>query len=384
MKTCPASICRRARNAVSRWPVCWPTRPQLWILDEPFTALDVAAVQLLQDVIRRHVENGGMAIITTHQEVAMIGEHTRTIVLGGRRMLEPLIWIIRRDLTIAMRRRSDVFTTLIFFVIVVSLFPLGIGPEPNTLRLIAPGIVWVGALLASMLALEQIFSADHRDGTLEQMLLTPQPVALLVAGKVLAHWLVSGVPLVLMAPLLGPAVRPVLGCAADADRLAAAGHPGAEPDRRHRCRADPGAAFRWRVARPAGTAAVHPGADLRCRRRRGHRIRARRDRRIYRCWRPSWSPAWCWRRWQRPRRCGWPKTDEMRRPDGSDRRLCAGLVSPVGSTPPPRGRCRRRWNRRVIRARSRKSAEFPAKWTAVEFGACGGLTSRPGDTTDRH
>ena len=118
-------------------------------------------------------------------------------------MLEPLFWIVRRDLTIAMRRRADVFTTLIFFAIVVSLFPLGIGPEPNTLRLIAPGIVWVGALLASMLALEQIFSADHRDGTLEQMLLTPQPVALLVAGKVLAHWLVSGVPLVLMAPLLG-------------------------------------------------------------------------------------------------------------------------------------------------------------------------------------
>jgi heme exporter protein B len=118
-------------------------------------------------------------------------------------MLETLLWIIRRDLTIAMRRRADVFTTLIFFAIVVSLFPLGIGPEPNTLRLIAPGIVWVGALLASMLALEQIFSADHRDGTLEQMLLTPQPVALLVAGKVLAHWLVSGVPLVLMAPVLG-------------------------------------------------------------------------------------------------------------------------------------------------------------------------------------
>ena len=118
-------------------------------------------------------------------------------------MFEPLYWVVRRDLTIAMRRRSDVFTTLIFFVIVVSLFPLGIGPEPNTLRLIAPGIVWVGALLASMLALEQIFSADHRDGTLEQMLLTPQPVSILVAGKVLAHWLVSGLPLVIMAPLLG-------------------------------------------------------------------------------------------------------------------------------------------------------------------------------------
>jgi heme exporter protein B len=102
-----------------------------------------------------------------------------------------------------MRRRTDVLTTLFFFVIVVSLFPLGIGPELDTLRLIAPGVVWVGALLASMLALEQIFSADHRDGTLEQMLLTPQPVSLLVIGKVLAHWLATGLPLVVMAPLLG-------------------------------------------------------------------------------------------------------------------------------------------------------------------------------------
>lgn len=118
-------------------------------------------------------------------------------------MLETLLLIIRRDLTIALRRRADVFTTLVFFVIVVSLFPLGIGPELDTLRLIAPGIVWVGALLASMLALELIFSADHRDGALEQMLLTPQPVSLLVIGKVVAHWLVTGVPLVLIAPLLG-------------------------------------------------------------------------------------------------------------------------------------------------------------------------------------
>ena len=118
-------------------------------------------------------------------------------------MLSTLGWIVRRDLTIALRRRADIFTTLVFFAIVVSLFPLGIGPELKILRIIAPGIVWVGALLASMLALELIFSADHRDGTLEQMLLTPQPVALLVVGKVLAHWLVTGVPLVLMSPLLG-------------------------------------------------------------------------------------------------------------------------------------------------------------------------------------
>ncbi|MCB1858433.1 MAG: heme exporter protein CcmB, partial [Gammaproteobacteria bacterium] len=109
--------------------------------------------------------------------------------------------IVSRDLVLAMRRRSDVFSTLFFFVIVVSLFPLGIGPEMNTLRLIAPGVVWVAALLASMLALERLFAADHQDGCLEQMLLTPQPLFLLVLGKVVAHWLVTGLPLVLMAPL---------------------------------------------------------------------------------------------------------------------------------------------------------------------------------------
>ena len=118
-------------------------------------------------------------------------------------MFETLLLVVKRDLTIALRRRADIFTTLVFFAIVVSLFPLGIGPEMDTLRLIAPGVVWVGALLASMLALELIFLADHRDGSLEQMLLTPQPVSLLVVGKVLAHWLVTGVPLVVIAPLLG-------------------------------------------------------------------------------------------------------------------------------------------------------------------------------------
>ncbi|MDP1680671.1 MAG: heme exporter protein CcmB [Burkholderiales bacterium] len=114
-----------------------------------------------------------------------------------------LITIIRRDLLLAYRRRSDVLTTLFFFVIVVSLFPLGVGPEMKTLRLIAPGVVWVAALLASMLSLNRLFAADYQDGTLEQMLLAPQPLALIVLGKIIAHWLVSGLPLALMAPVLG-------------------------------------------------------------------------------------------------------------------------------------------------------------------------------------
>jgi len=111
--------------------------------------------------------------------------------------------VVRRDLLLAMRRRSDVLTTFFFFIIVVSLFPLGVGPEPNTLREIAPGVVWVAALLASMLALSRLFAGDYADGTLEQLALVPQPLVLLLLGKIVAHWLVTGLPLVLIAPLLG-------------------------------------------------------------------------------------------------------------------------------------------------------------------------------------
>jgi heme exporter protein B len=117
-------------------------------------------------------------------------------------MIATFLCIVRRDLELALRRRADVFTTLFFFVIVVSLFPLGVGPEPALLRTMAPGILWVAALLASMLSLARLFAPDHADGTLEQMLLSPEPPAVLVAAKILAHWLVAGLPLVLLAPLL--------------------------------------------------------------------------------------------------------------------------------------------------------------------------------------
>lgn len=112
-------------------------------------------------------------------------------------------WIVVRDLMLAWRRRADVLSTLFFFVIVVSLFPLGVGPEASLLRSIAPGVVWVAALLASMLSLNRVFANDYQDGTLEQMLLTPQPLYLVVMGKVVSQWLVSELPLVLIAPLIG-------------------------------------------------------------------------------------------------------------------------------------------------------------------------------------
>ncbi|AZQ12984.1 MULTISPECIES: heme exporter protein CcmB [Shewanella] len=110
--------------------------------------------------------------------------------------------VLKRDLKIAVRHRGDIFNPLLFFVMVVTLFPLGIGPEPQVLTRIAPGIIWVAALLASMLSLERLFKADYVDGSLEQMLLSPQPLYLTVLAKVLAHWLLTGVPLILVSPLL--------------------------------------------------------------------------------------------------------------------------------------------------------------------------------------
>ena len=117
--------------------------------------------------------------------------------------MKAIFAVVRRDLLLAMRRKSEVLTVLFFFMIVVSLFPLGIGPETPLLRKIAPGILWVAALLASMLGLARLFAADHADGTLEQLALSPSPLGLLVTGKITAHWLVSGLPLVLLAPVLG-------------------------------------------------------------------------------------------------------------------------------------------------------------------------------------
>jgi heme exporter protein B len=117
-------------------------------------------------------------------------------------MWQIFLCILGRDIRLAMRRRTDVLTTLFFFVIVVSLFPLGVGTEKQVLRILGPGVVWVAALLASMLALERLFAADHEDGTLEQLLMTPQPLSVLVLAKVTAHWLLTGLPLVIIAPLI--------------------------------------------------------------------------------------------------------------------------------------------------------------------------------------
>ncbi len=118
-------------------------------------------------------------------------------------MLRFLIAVVRRDVLLAARRRGDWLTAQFFFVMVTSLFPLGIGPEPAMLRAIGPGVVWVAALLACLLSLGRLYADDHRDGSLEQLLLAPYPNALLALGKAIAHWIINGIPLLLIAPVLG-------------------------------------------------------------------------------------------------------------------------------------------------------------------------------------
>lgn len=117
-------------------------------------------------------------------------------------MFAAFVTLLKRDLTLSLRRSSDWLNPLVFFVIVVTLFPLGVGPDGELLSEIAPGVIWVAALLATLLALDGLFRDDYADGTLEQLLLSPQPLPVLVLAKSTAHWLVSGLPLVLLSPLL--------------------------------------------------------------------------------------------------------------------------------------------------------------------------------------
>jgi len=112
------------------------------------------------------------------------------------------ISIIQRDLLQAFRNRSDIATTLFFFVMVSSLFPLAVSPDPAILRQLGPGVLWVAALLACMLSLTRLFASDYADGTLEQLVISPHSLSLLTLGKIVAHWLVSGLPVVLLSPLL--------------------------------------------------------------------------------------------------------------------------------------------------------------------------------------
>jgi heme exporter protein B len=118
-------------------------------------------------------------------------------------MISAFSAIYARDLRLALRRRVEALLPVVFFIVAVSLFPLGVGPEPQTLRVMAAGVVWVCALLASMLSVSNLYALDHSDGSLEQMLLSGHPGTAIVAAKAAAHWTITGAPLVLAAPVIG-------------------------------------------------------------------------------------------------------------------------------------------------------------------------------------
>ena len=113
-----------------------------------------------------------------------------------------IFWhIIKRELQIAMRKQAEILNPLWFFLIVITLFPLVIGPDPELLSRIAPGVAWVAALLSALLSFERLFRDDYIDGSLEQLMLTSQPLVLTALAKVLAHWLLTGLPLILLSPI---------------------------------------------------------------------------------------------------------------------------------------------------------------------------------------
>lgn len=114
-----------------------------------------------------------------------------------------MLAVLRREVSLALRQKGEVLTPLVFFVVIASLFPLGVGPESALLLRMAPGVLWVSALLAAMLSLQRLFATDYADGSLEQMVLSATPLPMLAAAKALSHFLLSGLPLVLMAPVLG-------------------------------------------------------------------------------------------------------------------------------------------------------------------------------------
>lgn len=117
-------------------------------------------------------------------------------------LTQAFLYLLKRDLTLSFRNRAEFANPLLFFILVITLFPLAIGAEPVLLSRIAPGIIWVAALLAAMLSLDSIFRSDFDDGSLEQLLLSAHPMPVLVLAKVSAHWLVTGLPLLLVSPVL--------------------------------------------------------------------------------------------------------------------------------------------------------------------------------------
>ena len=187
----------------------------VWLLDEPTVSLDASAA-LLAATIEAHVGAGGIAVAATHVELGLNAARELRLGAGRRRMRararswatpgaahEPFATLLKRDLRLAVREGGAIGTALGFYLVVVALIPLGLGPDLKLLSRIAPGVLWIALLLSALLSLGRVFETDYEDGSLEVMATGPLPLELVAAAKSIAHWLSTAVPLTLMAPLLG-------------------------------------------------------------------------------------------------------------------------------------------------------------------------------------
>ena len=260
---------QKRRVALSRLALS-PAR--LWVLDEPYVAMDEAGIGLLADLIAGHLASwraGGADQPPARADRQCAGANagvaggmssaTKPVGLG-----HVLLAVLRREISLGMRQKGEVLTPLVFFVVIASLFPLGVGPESALLLRMAPGVLWVSALLAAMLSLQRMFATDYADGSLEQMALSSTPLALLVLAKALAHFLLSGLPLVLDGTGVGTAIWSGQPGPGHPDAVAAAGHTDLEPDWQHWRRADLGRTRCRGFAVLVNLAAVYSGADFWC------------------------------------------------------------------------------------------------------------------------
>ncbi len=186
----------------------------IWVLDEPTVSLDVHAVGLFAAAVRAHLDGGGAALIATHID---LGSGRASWMSAWRRFAArkagpaawrfrrglPVIRLFTRDMALAVRAGGGFGLGLAFFLIITVLVPFGVGPQSALLGTIAPGVLWIGALLACLLSLDRIFQLDYEDGSLDLLATAPIPLEGVVAMKAAAHWVTTGLPLTLAAPLLG-------------------------------------------------------------------------------------------------------------------------------------------------------------------------------------
>ena len=184
----------------------------VWLLDEPQAALDVASTRLLEIAIASHLASGGLAIVSTHLDLAL--PDAQVLELGkpgavqrvrgaGERGMNAFLALLSRDLRLAVRQGSAVGTALGFYLVAVAIIPLGLGPDLNLLSRIAPGILWISFLLSAVLSVDALFQEDRDDGSLDALVLGPLPAELIAASKSVAHWVTTCVPLIAVTPLAG-------------------------------------------------------------------------------------------------------------------------------------------------------------------------------------